>query len=61
MVKCKTCHGKNEKINKFGSLCDVSLGFKCGTPIMFGPKYYNCIINFKFQHKPKYHLSKILR
>jgi hypothetical protein len=23
-------------------------------------KYYNSIINLKFQHKPKYHLSKIL-
>jgi hypothetical protein len=23
-------------------------------------KYYNSILNFKFQHKPKYHLSKIL-
>jgi len=23
-------------------------------------RYYNSIINFKFQHKPKYHLSKIL-
>jgi hypothetical protein len=22
--------------------------------------YYNSITNFKFQHKPKYHLSKIL-
>jgi hypothetical protein len=22
-------------------------------------KYYNSIINLKFQHKPKYHLSKI--
>jgi hypothetical protein len=24
-------------------------------------KYYNYVINLKFQHKPKYHLSKILR
>jgi hypothetical protein len=23
-------------------------------------RYYNSIINLKFQHKPKYHLSKIL-
>jgi hypothetical protein len=23
-------------------------------------KYYNSVINLKFQHKPKYHLSKIL-
>jgi hypothetical protein len=23
-------------------------------------KYYNSITNLKFQHKPKYHLSKIL-
>ncbi len=23
-------------------------------------RYYNFIINLKFQHKPKYHLSKIL-
>jgi hypothetical protein len=23
-------------------------------------KYYNSISNLKFQHKPKYHLSKIL-
>jgi hypothetical protein len=24
-------------------------------------KYYNSVINLKFQHKPKYHLSKILK
>jgi len=24
------------------------------------PRYHNFIINLKFQHKPKYHLSKIL-
>jgi hypothetical protein len=24
------------------------------------PRYYNSITNLKFQHKPKYHLSKIL-
>jgi hypothetical protein len=24
-------------------------------------KYYNSVTNLKFQHKPKYHLSKILR
>jgi hypothetical protein len=59
-VKCKTCHGKSEKKGEFGSLCNVSLGFKCRTPIMFEPRYYNSIINFKFQHTPKYHLSKIL-
>jgi hypothetical protein len=23
-------------------------------------RYYNCITNLKFEHKPKYHLSKIL-
>jgi hypothetical protein len=23
-------------------------------------RYYNSMINFKFQHKPKYHFSKIL-
>jgi hypothetical protein len=23
-------------------------------------KYYNCVTNLKFQHKSKYHLSKIL-
>jgi hypothetical protein len=24
------------------------------------PRHFNSIINLKFQHKPKYHLSKIL-
>jgi hypothetical protein len=60
-VKCKTCHGKNEKNLKFGNLWNVSLRFKCCTPIMLGTRYYNSIINFKFQHNQKYHLSNIFK
>jgi hypothetical protein len=36
-VKCKTSHGKKDEKGEFGIPCSVSLGFKCGTPIMFGP------------------------
>ncbi len=31
-------HGKCEKKGEFGSPWNESLGFKCGTPIMLGPK-----------------------
>jgi hypothetical protein len=31
-MKCKIGHGKNEKKCEFG--------FKCGTPIMFGPRFF---------------------
>ncbi len=36
-MKCKTCHGKNEENDEFGSPWSESLGFKCGIPIMLGP------------------------
>jgi hypothetical protein len=37
-VKCKICHGKIEEKTKFGNLYNESLRFKCGIPIMFGPR-----------------------
>ncbi len=36
-MKCKIGHGKNEQKGEFGNPWNESSGFKCGTPIMFGP------------------------
>ncbi len=36
-MKCKTCHGKNEKKGEFGSFRSESLCFKWGSSIMLKP------------------------
>jgi hypothetical protein len=46
MVKCKTCHGKNEEKGEFGSPRSESLCFKGGTLIMLKVVVENQIISF---------------
>jgi hypothetical protein len=45
-MKCKTCHGKNEKKGEFGSLRSESFYFKGGTLIMLGFNVGNQILLF---------------
>jgi hypothetical protein len=46
MVKCKTCHRKNEEKGEFESPWNESLCFKGGTLIMFRLIVENQIISF---------------
>jgi hypothetical protein len=42
------------------SPCKNIIFKKCSKRNQNPSRYYNSITNLKFQHKPKYHLSKIL-
>jgi hypothetical protein len=39
---------------------DQTQGYGAVFVLLYGQLYYNSITNLKFQHKPKYHRSKIL-
>jgi hypothetical protein len=51
---------KNNYGNSSISQCKNIIFKKSPTRNQNPSRYYNSITNLKFQHKPKYHLSKIL-